>query len=231
MNDTNIINDTSNSNNIINNITNNNNQKIINNTANINIEQVNIVSHGREDLGLLVKDEVKDILNSGYNCVFKSVFYTFFNSRLPQYKNIRYTNPKSTYCQIYVDGKWELAKFSSVVDDIIINHFGEVSSMKTENADLFESKFRKDLVDEYITDYKRYVSYDTEDIYPENWNLTMKREKQKEVRQRLNKNRDIIKAMIINKSLEYKKEEELQKRLIDKDEINEKKRVIRKKIK
>jgi len=223
-------NNMSNSNNT--NISNVNCNNTINNTANINIENVNIVTHGKEDLGLLVKDEVKDILNSGYNCVFKSISYTYFNNRLSQFKNIRYTNPKSSYCQIFVNGKWEHAKFSSVVEDILINHFGEVSTMSTENSDLFESKFRKDLVDEYLLDYKRYTSYETEDIYPENWNLTMKREKQKEVRLRLNKNRDIIKTMILNKSIEIKKEEEINKRLIEKDNLlNDKNKVIRKKIK
>jgi uncharacterized C2H2 Zn-finger protein len=208
--------------NMNNNITNNNNidnsisniTNNINNTANVNIgnfnnNTINIVSHGREDVGLLVKEEVKDILNSGYNCVYKSVMYTYFNSRLPQFSNIRYTNPKSTYCQIFVDGEWKLAKFTNVVEDILTNHFGEVSVMCTDNNDLFESNFRKNLVTDFITDYKRYVSYDTEDIYPDNWNLTMKREKQKEVRNRLNKNRDEIKTLILNKSIEIKKIEDI----------------------
>jgi len=206
----NTINNNNNNNidNSISNVTNN-----INNTANVNIgnfnNTINIVSHGREDVGLLVKEEVKDILNSGYNCVYKSVMYTYFNSRLPQFSNIRYTNPKSTYCQIFVDGEWKLAKFTNVVEDILTNHFGEVSVMCTENDELFESNFRKNLVTDFITDYKRYVSYDTEDIYPENWNLTMKREKQKEVRNRLNKNRDEIKTLILNKSIEIKKIEDI----------------------
>jgi len=203
------------------NITNNNiiNNNTINNTANITAN-INIVSHGREDLGLLVKEEVKDILNSGYNCVYKSVMYTYFNSRLPQFSNIRYTNPKSTYCQIFVDGEWKLAKFTNVVEDILTNHFGEVSVMNQDNSDLYESKFRKDLVNDYLLDYKRFVSYDTEDIYPDNWNLTMKREKQKEVRNRLNKNRDEIKTLILNKSIEMKKQEELQKQELQKRLIN-----------
>jgi len=209
--------------NSISNVTNN----TINNTANVNIGNINIVSHGREDLGLLVKEEVKDILNSGYNCVYKSVMYTYFNSRLPQFSNIRYTNPKSTYCQIFVDGEWKLAKFTNVVEDILTNHFGEVSVMCTDNGDLFESNFRKNLVTDFITDYKRYVSYDTEDIYPDNWNLTMKREKQKEVRNRLNKNRDEIKTLILNKSIEIKKIEDIriQKEKLLIQEIKMKKKI------
>jgi len=183
---------------------NNSNNNIINNITNNNT--INYVNHGKEDLSLLVKDEIKDILNSGYNCIYKSVVLTHFNDRLPQFRNIRYTDPKSSYCEVYENGEWKMAKFEITIEELITKHFDEVYDMFNDNKDLIESPYKQKLIDEYLDDYNKYISFIDLDKYPDNWNDTMKKEKQKQTRKRLNRNKDEIKTLIINKSLFDKKQ-------------------------
>jgi len=178
-----------------NNVTNNN---TINNT-------INYVNHGKEDLNKLIKEEIKDILNSGYSCVYKSIMYTHYNERLPEYNNIRYSDTKSSYGHVFNDGDWKKVKFENVLDELISKHFNEVTDMYNDNKNLIETKYKDELIKDYTDDYYKYVSYEEEDKYPENWNKTMKRNQQKKMRKRLNNNKDEIKTLIINKSIGDKK--------------------------
>jgi uncharacterized C2H2 Zn-finger protein len=191
---------TTNSNNTTNNNTTNN--TVINNT-------INIVSHGKEDISKLTKEEMKDILNSGYSCVVKCIQYIHFNERLPEYQNILYTDKKSIYCRKHVDGKWEDALYKKIEEEIIDKHFDNVSEIKQDNPELFESQFRKKLLEEFIDDRNKYESYETEDRYPEYWNDKMKKEKQIEVKKRLDTTKDDIKTTMLNKSKEIKNNKKL----------------------
>ena len=190
-------------------IKNNNNTNIItsnsNNTTNITNNTINYVNHGKEDLSKLIKDEISEILNSGYSCIYKSIMYTHYNDRLPEFKNIKYSDPKSSYCEVFIDGSWKLVKFENTIEELINKHFYEVSDLYNDNKDLIESKFKEGLIEDYIGDYYKFISYEEEDKYPENWNKTMKREKQKKTRRRLNHNKDEIKTLIINKTISEKK--------------------------
>jgi hypothetical protein len=176
-----------------NNITNN-----INNT-------INYVNHGKENLNKLIKDEIKEILNSGYSCIYKSIMYTHYNDRLPEFKNIKYSDTKSSYCDVFIDGEWKKVKFETTIDELINKHFYEVSDMYHDNKNLIESDFKDGLIKDYTSDYYKFISYEEEDKYPDNWNKTMKREQQKKMRRRLNHNKDEVKGLIINKSLVDKK--------------------------
>jgi uncharacterized membrane protein YheB (UPF0754 family) len=104
-----------------------------------------------------------------------------------------------------MDGSWKLVKFENTIEELINKHFYEVSDLYNDNKDLIESKFKEGLIEDYIGDYYKFISYEEEDKYPENWNKTMKREKQKKTRRRLNHNKDEIKTLIINKSIVDKK--------------------------
>jgi hypothetical protein len=191
-------------NNNISNIKNiNSNNNITNNITTNNT--INYVNHDKEDLSKLIKDEIKEILNSGYSCIYKSIMYTHYNDRLPEFKNIRYSDTKSSYCDVYIDGDWKKVKFENTIDELINKHFYEVSDMYNDNKDLIESKFKEGLIKDYTSDYYKFISYEDEDKYPENWNKTMKRDQQKKMRRRLNHNKDEVKGLIINKSLVDKK--------------------------
>jgi hypothetical protein len=176
-----------------------------NNTTNITNNTINYVNHGKEDLSKLIKDEIREILNSGYSCIYKSIMYTHYNDRLPEFKNIKYSDPKSSYCEVFIDGSWKLVKFENTIEELINKHFFEVSDLYNDNKDLIESKFKEGLIEDYIGDYYKFISYEEEDKYPDNWNKTMKREKQKKTRRRLNHNKDEIKTLIINKTISEKK--------------------------
>jgi hypothetical protein len=156
-------------------------------------------------LEMLKSYYAREILNSGYNCIYKSILLTHYNDRLPEFKNIRYSDTKSSYCEIYVDGKWKKVKFENTLDELINKHFSEVSDMYSDNKDLIESKFKESLIKDYTSDYYKFISYEDVDKYPDNWNKTMKREQQKKMRRRLNHNKDEVKGLIINKSLVDKK--------------------------
>jgi len=177
------------------------NNGLINNTVNNNIVYVN---HGKEDLSKLIKEEIKEIINSGLNCITKSVIMTHCNDRLPEYKNIRYSDTKSSYCDIIENKEWKKTNFEIIIEELINKHYLEVSDMCKENKELFESSFKEKLIEDHLEEYKRYSSYETEDIYPENWNTMMKKEKIKETRKILNRNKNKIKSEIINQSLKEK---------------------------
>jgi hypothetical protein len=131
--------------------------------------------------------------------------YTHYNDRLPEFKNIKYSDPKSSYCEVFMDGCWKLVKFENTIEELINKHFYEVSDMYNDNKDLIESKFKEGLIKDYTSDYYKFISYEEEDKYPDNWNKTMKREQQKKMRKRLNHNKDEIKTLIINKTITDKK--------------------------
>ena len=177
------------------------NNGLINNTVNNNIVYVN---HGKEDLSKLIKEEIKEIINSGLNCITKSVIMTHCNDRLPEYKNIRYSDTKSSYCDIIENKEWKKTNFEIIIEELINKHYLEVSDMCKENKELFESSFKEKLIEDHLEEYKRYSSYETEDIYPESWNTMMKKEKLKETRKILNRNKNKIKSEIINQTLKEK---------------------------
>ena len=99
----------------------------------------------------------------------------------------------------------KISQYYFYLRKLINKHFFEVSDLYNDNKDLIESKFKEGLIEDYIGDYYKFISYEEEDKYPENWNKTMKREKQKKTRRRLNHNKDEIKTLIINKTISEKK--------------------------
>jgi hypothetical protein len=189
-------------------ITNNNNT--INNINNGTINNtINIVNHGKEDISKLTKEEIKDILNAGYNCVVKCIEYIHFNERLPEYQNIIYTDKKASNCYIIEDKKWIVVSTESTIDELIDKHIDNVTEMKDDNPELFESPIKKKYLDEFIDDRNKYESYETEDRYPENWNDKMKKDQQKKSKKMLNKNRNEVKNKLLNKSKELKNNKKL----------------------
>jgi len=177
------------------------NNGTINNTVNNNITYVN---HGKEDLSKLIKSEISEIINAGLNSVTKSVLLTHCNDRLPQYKNIRYSDTKSSYCEIIEDGEWKKNNFVIVLSELLLKHYLEVSHLSEENKDLFESKFKEKILKDHLEDYKKFIMFETEDQYPNNWNDTMKKEKQREIRKIVNRNRENIKSLIIHQTIRDK---------------------------
>ena len=190
---------------IINNVDNNTNNGAINNgTINNTVNNITYVNHGKEDLSKLIKSEISEIINAGLNSVTKSVLLTHCNDRLPQYKNIRYSDTKSSYCEIIEDGEWKKNNFVIVLSELLLKHYMEVTHLSEENKDLFESKFKEKILKDHLEDYKKFIMFETDDQYPNNWNDTMKKEKQREIRKIVNRNRENIKSLIIQQTMRDK---------------------------
>ena len=80
----------------------------------------------------------------------------------------------------------------------------EVTHLSEENKDLFESKFKEKILKDHLEDYKKFIMFETDDQYPNNWNDTMKKEKQREIRKIVNRNRENIKSLIIQQTMRDK---------------------------
>jgi hypothetical protein len=89
---------------------------------------------------------------------------------------------------------------NSSISELLLKHYIEVSHLCDENKDLFESKFKEKILKDHLEDYKKFIMFDTEDQYPNNWNDTMKKEKQREIRKIVNRNRENIKSLIIQQT-------------------------------
>jgi len=78
-------------------------KKTINNiTINNTINNIQIVKFGREDISLLSNDDIQKILyERGSDPINTSIQVIHYNDRLPQYKNIRYTNIRSNIGEIH----------------------------------------------------------------------------------------------------------------------------------
>ena len=169
-------------NNTINNITNN-----ITNTQNINT--INIVQFGRENIGLLSEEEIKDILyGAGVDPLLASIEYTHFNERLPEQQNIKYTNINSKYVDIHNGKTWLKQPLNNVINDLLDSH----TSNLTDILETCKSKHRvKKTIKGIIEDYRIYNYLDSDDI---------KLRSNKKIINKINTHKDDVKLLIHNKT-------------------------------
>ena len=52
--------------------------------------------------------------------------------------------------------------------ELINKHFYEVSDLYNDNKDLIESKFKEGLIEDYIGDYYKFISYEEEEAGDKN---------------------------------------------------------------
>mgnify|MGYP001263654609 CR=1 FL=1 len=92
------------------------NAKTINNTLNQNII---INSHGEEDLKYITGDYLTELLKIPYNSVPTLVKQIHFHPHHPENQNIKITNKKLPYIQVFKNNQWQLKDKREVIGNIV----------------------------------------------------------------------------------------------------------------
>ena len=153
-----VINNTQNVDNIQNNTV--NNIKIADNIQNNTVNNIKIVAYGKEDLSHLLDKDYKMILNKGLKSVPAVVEAIHLNSNKPENHNIYISNMRDNYVKINDGVDWQLKETDDVLDD-----------MMYEKSDMLNEKFvelMNDLDATTITKFNRYLENKDEEKVMDN---------------------------------------------------------------
>ena len=138
--------------------TNCNNTNIINNNITIKVSRF-----GFERRDKLTPEENKDIIDGGKNCLLRCISTFHFNKRLPEYRNVLFSNLKSSTGLIYALNKtihpeWLAQDIDEIIDTLIKCRSEDVKDIleDTQNKLLIDtiSRFKIDAVKEYLDLYE-----------------------------------------------------------------------------
>jgi len=153
-----VINKNDNSDNSSNNGNNSNNSNSNNNSNNVNLQQIIVVPHGKEDLSFLTEKQIKKILNEGLLSISEYVKAVHCNDEKPEYKNIYISNRKNMNGSLMILGekRWDLSNKSCIdtlVDkgiDFVEEQYDELTEKKVlpvaiiKKVDRFKSHLETD---------------------------------------------------------------------------------------
>ena len=88
----------------------------VNNTTNNNIQLNN---YGNEDMGHITNDIIKKLIETPYNSVSGLITTIHFDDKCPENKNVRITNRKLPYAEVYTDDRWKLCNKAEVVNEMV----------------------------------------------------------------------------------------------------------------
>ena len=145
----NITNNTITNNTITNNTITNN--MITNQTINININKYN-----NENLDYLNSDFLTELCKIPYSSIKNLLKHIHFNKKHPENMNVKITNRKESYAQIYNGTKWEIKNKKDIISDLVDNSYNIID-------DHYEKEGKNKLGSGFKT---RYISY--KDKYEEN---------------------------------------------------------------
>tara|TARA_Y100000813_G_scaffold169970_1_gene132638 strand:- start:152 stop:1018 length:867 start_codon:yes stop_codon:yes gene_type:complete len=141
----------------------NNNAKMIDNRHNYTdrsqhlhqINNINIVKFGEEDLASIKDDVYKKLINSGFKSVPKFIEHIHFNEQNPSNQNIYISNMRNSYVLIFDGTNWELKDRDEVIDDMMLG--------KTEHLIEKFEELVADLSDGAIKKFQRFIDKKDDD--------------------------------------------------------------------
>jgi hypothetical protein len=93
---------------------NNNNNITINNINNIQLN-----NYGNENLEHITSDKLKKLIENPYKSVAGLIKNIHFSKECPENKNVRITNKKLPFAEVFKDNKWELCNKTEVVNEML----------------------------------------------------------------------------------------------------------------
>jgi len=142
-------------------------QNIQNNIQNNIINKIiNIKEFGKEDIRRLSKEDKYDILyGEGLDPLLSIIERVHFNEKIPEQKNIKYTNIKSKYLDIHNGKIWQKELVTKIVNEImdtnilnldgLYNEYSERSIKKIKNTVLYSMNL--------IKNYNKYIDGEISD--------------------------------------------------------------------
>lgn len=127
-------------------------EKVGNNNSTINITLKN---YGNEDISYLSNLHFEKLLSAPFTCIPKLIKNIHFNTNHPENMNVRITNKKLPYAEVYKDDTWKIQDKKETIKelvndkiDILDDKFGEVQDTmyphKKDNYKRFQSIREKD---------------------------------------------------------------------------------------
>ena len=161
---------------------------VANNTQ--NIETVNILllnGYGKEDLTHLTSNDIRAILNQGFQSIPKYIEYVHFNENAPQNKNICISNRRDSTVNVYNGKKWTLKDKAEFLNDIrekgidfIEKNIDDLNEKNPEDKKIlnkinrFIKKYRENDDDEDDNNYFKKVNKDIQLILYNNRDKVIK---------------------------------------------------------
>lgn len=130
--------------------------EISNNVSQNNVN-LNLANFGDEEFSKLVPAEIFKILDSKYGSFTNYVKFTHINDRIPEQKNVHYTNISSRNCKVIEGGGWVTRDIDEVVEEIINNGISNIETYMEENDIRVSSKSiekLRDLIEKMQNDDK-----------------------------------------------------------------------------
>ena len=115
------------------------NAKTINQTFN-QTNQIIINNHGEEDLKYITAEYLTELLKIPYNSVPQLIKQIHFHPEHPENHNLKITNKKLPYIQVYMDKQWHLKDKKEVIDSIVDKSIGILDDHFDEQDKLNDSQ-------------------------------------------------------------------------------------------
>ena len=124
-------------NNQISNIENQNNTNTNTNNNNTNYIQQNIHinSFGKEDIKYLRSQFLDKLIKAPFGAIPKLIKAIHFNPAHPENRNVKITNKKERFADVYKNNKWILADKKTVIGDMIDKGFDIIDEHHNDNND------------------------------------------------------------------------------------------------
>lgn len=140
-------------------IQNNNNitiQNNINKQQNIQINNnIKLLAFGKENIGYLIDDIYKQILNKGFKSVPTLVEHVHFNRDIPENHNVYISNIQTNYALVYDGNNWKLMERDGILQQLV-----------DDKTEILSEKFYKlvtDLDESTVRKFQRFLDHNDED--------------------------------------------------------------------
>ena len=104
-----------------------------------NQQNIYINNLGQENLDYLSSDYLGKLLNLPYSAIPKLIKNIHFNPKHPENHNVRITNKKLPYAQVYKNNEWVISDKKEVIENIVDNGFNIIDSYYNEKSDNLEN--------------------------------------------------------------------------------------------
>ena len=143
---------------LINNLLNKVGSKTINNTNNIENQQINIHinNYGKENLDYITDDFLVQILKGPFGAVQKLIKHIHFNPKHPENCNIKITNKKLPYAKVYINNDWIIKDTKKLIKNMVDDRYNMIDS----EFDKQENKLSETQKKRYINFQKKYDNRD-----------------------------------------------------------------------
>jgi hypothetical protein len=130
----------------------------IDNSNNITTQQINniqLVAFGEENLAIIPDKITKQFLRKGFKSIQAAIEYIHFNKNNPNYHNVFISNMQNDYIMLFDGDKWKLDKKKEIIDQLYEDNVYYLAEKFEELlADLDECTIKK---------FKRFLNQSEED--------------------------------------------------------------------